>query len=114
MFVSAHYGGEDLVLKFGEGEAWKKVFGPIFIYLNSSTNSQDPLSLWEDAKNQVILIKNFHIFLVLSSITCIPKIVMNMNIVLRSCSLNYDVMSHYSCNEINQEIILDTILLRLK
>ncbi|XP_057773240.1 probable rhamnogalacturonate lyase B isoform X1 [Salvia miltiorrhiza] len=56
MFVSAHYGGEDLVLKFGEGEAWNKVFGPVFIYLNS-TNSQpqqDPLSLWEDAKQQAL------------------------------------------------------------
>ncbi|KAH6788535.1 Rhamnogalacturonate lyase family protein [Perilla frutescens var. frutescens] len=56
MFVSAHYGGEDLVLKFGVGEPWKKVFGPIFIYLNS-TNSQpqpDPLSLWADAKKQAL------------------------------------------------------------
>ncbi|KAL0368865.1 UNVERIFIED_CONTAM: hypothetical protein Scaly_1105400 [Sesamum calycinum] len=53
MFVSAHYGGEDVVLKFEEGEAWKKVFGPIFMYLNSGTNGSNPLSLWEDAKEQV-------------------------------------------------------------
>ena len=58
MFVSAHYGGEDLVVKFGEGEAWKKVFGPVFIYLNSikpqgEGEEEDPLSLWKDAKQQV-------------------------------------------------------------
>ncbi|XP_021903474.1 probable rhamnogalacturonate lyase B [Carica papaya] len=53
MFLSAHYAGEDMVLKFKAGEAWKKVFGPVFIYLNSLLdNSYDPLSLWEDAKQQ--------------------------------------------------------------
>ncbi|KAL2242188.1 UNVERIFIED_CONTAM: hypothetical protein Sindi_0336800 [Sesamum indicum] len=52
MFVSAHYGGEDVVLKFEEGEAWKKVFGPIFMYLNSVTNGSNPFLLWEDAKEQ--------------------------------------------------------------
>ncbi|KAL8487815.1 hypothetical protein ACS0TY_024217 [Phlomoides rotata] len=52
MFVSAHYGGEDLVVKFGEGEAWKKVFGPVFIYINSTQS--DPLSLWGDAKHQAL------------------------------------------------------------
>ncbi|XP_047976988.1 rhamnogalacturonate lyase-like [Salvia hispanica] len=59
MFVSAHYGGEDLVVKFGEGEAWKKVFGPVFIYLNSikpqgEGEEEDPLSLWKDAKQQAL------------------------------------------------------------
>ncbi|XP_051126644.1 probable rhamnogalacturonate lyase B [Andrographis paniculata] len=52
MFVSAHYGGEDVVIKFEEGEAWKKVFGPIFMYLNSTADGADPLTLWEDAKSQ--------------------------------------------------------------
>ncbi|KAL7085417.1 hypothetical protein ACP275_14G280900 [Erythranthe tilingii] len=53
MFVSAHYGGEDVVLKFGEGESWKKVFGPVFFYLNSGAQDDDiTLSLWEDAKRQ--------------------------------------------------------------
>ncbi|KAI3460079.1 hypothetical protein Pfo_016742 [Paulownia fortunei] len=54
MFVSAHYGGEDVVLKFGEGEPWKKVFGPVFVYLNSALQGANPLSLWEDAKEQVL------------------------------------------------------------
>ena len=53
MFVSAHYGGNDVVIKFGEGEQWKKVFGPIFMYLNSTSTGEDPLTLWDDAKNQV-------------------------------------------------------------
>ncbi|KAL6511177.1 hypothetical protein OROHE_020546 [Orobanche hederae] len=53
MFVSAHYGGEDLVVRLGEGEAWKKVFGPVFVYLNSAVQGANPLSLWEDAKLQV-------------------------------------------------------------
>ncbi|CAI9266407.1 unnamed protein product [Lactuca saligna] len=54
MFVSAHYGGNDLVIKFDEGEAWKKVFGPVFMYLNSTSTSEDPITLWEDAKNQML------------------------------------------------------------
>lgn len=54
MFVSTHYGGEDLVVKFGEGEKWKKVFGPVFIYLNSvPKDKNDAASLWNDAKEQV-------------------------------------------------------------
>ncbi|XP_055834422.1 probable rhamnogalacturonate lyase B isoform X2 [Solanum dulcamara] len=55
MFHSAHYAGEDLVPKFGQGETWKKVFGPVFIYLNSVTSGEDPLTLWEDAKKQMLL-----------------------------------------------------------
>ena len=57
MFLSAHYGGEDLVLKLKPDEPWKKVFGPIFIYLNSVSSEEDPLWLWEDAKNQVRTLK---------------------------------------------------------
>lgn len=53
MFLSAHYAGEDLVPKFEEGEPWKKVFGPVFIYLNSVVEGEDPFRLWEDAKTQV-------------------------------------------------------------
>ena len=40
-------------MKFEEGEAWKKVFGPVFIYLNSFPKEVDPLLLWHEAKNQV-------------------------------------------------------------
>ncbi|KAI3685810.1 hypothetical protein L6452_35069 [Arctium lappa] len=54
MFVSAHYAGNDLVIKFGEGEQWKKVFGPVFMYLNSTSTGEDPLTLWNDAKNQML------------------------------------------------------------
>ncbi|KAK4747513.1 hypothetical protein SAY87_014099 [Trapa incisa] len=52
VFVSAHYSGEDLVMEFGPDEAWKKVFGPVFVYLNSLPPEGDPISLWEDAKQQ--------------------------------------------------------------
>ncbi|KAM3736455.1 hypothetical protein ACB098_10G165000 [Castanea mollissima] len=54
MFLSAHYAGQDLVPKFRAGEPWKKVFGPIFIYLNSTSDGDDPLLLWEDAKIQMM------------------------------------------------------------
>lgn len=53
MFLSAHYSGEDLVLKLKQGEAWKKVFGPVFFYINTLLDTNDPLWLWEDAKEQV-------------------------------------------------------------
>ncbi|CAI9116111.1 OLC1v1017179C1 [Oldenlandia corymbosa var. corymbosa] len=53
MFVSTHYGGEDLVIKFGKGEPWKKVFGPVFIYLNCVSDQADALTLWDDAKRQM-------------------------------------------------------------
>ncbi|KAJ4701498.1 Rhamnogalacturonate lyase family protein [Melia azedarach] len=54
VFLSAHYSGEDLVPKFSAGEAWKKVFGPVFVYCNSTSDGDDPLSLWQDAKQQTI------------------------------------------------------------
>ncbi|KAJ0984372.1 hypothetical protein J5N97_002728 [Dioscorea zingiberensis] len=54
MFVSNHYAGEGLNPKFRKGEHWKKVFGPIFVYLNSSPNKQSAKSmLWNDAKVQM-------------------------------------------------------------
>ncbi|CAI0549647.1 unnamed protein product [Linum tenue] len=55
-FISAHYSGEDLVPKIGDGEEWEKVFGPVFMYFNTTPvdASEDPkASLWEDAKAQV-------------------------------------------------------------
>ncbi|XP_023001852.1 probable rhamnogalacturonate lyase B isoform X1 [Cucurbita maxima] len=52
VFISAHYTGEDLVPKIGAGEAWKKVFGPVFIYLNSTYDFSDAFQLWEDGKSQ--------------------------------------------------------------
>ncbi|KAL0324958.1 UNVERIFIED_CONTAM: hypothetical protein Sradi_5065100, partial [Sesamum radiatum] len=53
IFVTSHYAGEDLILKFQPGEIWKKVFGPVFIYLNSVSDPDDALSLWSDAKEQM-------------------------------------------------------------
>ncbi|XP_052188166.1 probable rhamnogalacturonate lyase B [Diospyros lotus] len=53
MFVSAHYGGEDLALRFEAGEPWKKVFGPVFIYLNTLQEETNPFWLWQDAKEQM-------------------------------------------------------------
>ncbi|GMN40187.1 hypothetical protein TIFTF001_009412 [Ficus carica] len=54
IFHSTHYSGEDLILQFGPSEPWKKVYGPVFIYLNSLLEEEpDPLQLlWEDAKKQ--------------------------------------------------------------
>ncbi|KAL5074052.1 hypothetical protein RYX36_013036 [Vicia faba] len=56
VFLSAHYSGEDLVPKFKANEAWKKVFGPVFIYANSPYNDyDDPIKLWDDAKLQMLV-----------------------------------------------------------
>ncbi|KAJ7958894.1 Rhamnogalacturonate lyase family protein [Quillaja saponaria] len=56
VFLSAHYSGEDLVPKFQTGEPWKKVFGPVFIHVNSTFVEEDPLQqLWEDAKMQMMI-----------------------------------------------------------
>ncbi|KAF0907270.1 hypothetical protein E2562_015772 [Oryza meyeriana var. granulata] len=52
MFLGTHYIGNDIVLKIKEGEYWKKVMGPVFIYLNSSPRRGDLQALWEDAKAQ--------------------------------------------------------------
>uniref|UniRef100_J3N5T6 rhamnogalacturonan endolyase n=1 Tax=Oryza brachyantha TaxID=4533 RepID=J3N5T6_ORYBR len=52
MFLGTHYVGNDIVLKIEEGEYWKKVMGPVFIYLNSSPKRGDLQALWEDAKVQ--------------------------------------------------------------
>ncbi|KAK6938055.1 Rhamnogalacturonan lyase, domain II, partial [Dillenia turbinata] len=55
MFLSGHYAGDDLVPKIRNGEPWKKVFGPVFIYLNSVWSGDDPLWLWQDAKQQMLI-----------------------------------------------------------
>ncbi|CAK9177745.1 unnamed protein product [Ilex paraguariensis] len=53
IFVTSHYAGMDLVVKFETGEIWKKVLGPVFSYLNSVPDEADALSLWDDAKEQM-------------------------------------------------------------
>uniref|UniRef100_A0A0E0F286 rhamnogalacturonan endolyase n=1 Tax=Oryza meridionalis TaxID=40149 RepID=A0A0E0F286_9ORYZ len=52
MFLGTHYVGNDIVLKIEAGEYWKKVMGPVFIYLNSNPRRGDLHSLWVDAKVQ--------------------------------------------------------------
>ncbi|KAL5074050.1 hypothetical protein RYX36_013034 [Vicia faba] len=54
VFHSTHYSGADLIMEFGVNEPWKKVFGPIFIYLNSDSDGLSPINLWEDAKHQMV------------------------------------------------------------
>ena len=54
MFTSAHYAGRDAVMIFEEGEPWKKVFGPVSVYLNSVSIDDDPLLLWQNAKEKVL------------------------------------------------------------
>lgn len=63
MFVSTHYAGRDAEMKFEDGEPWKKVFGPVFVYLNSVSNESDALQLWRDAKQQVYNTLGFIFFL---------------------------------------------------
>ncbi|KAG6702605.1 hypothetical protein I3842_07G043600 [Carya illinoinensis] len=53
MFVSNHYAGKDVEMKFEEGEPWKKVFGPIFVYVNSLSNGENASKLWKNAKEQM-------------------------------------------------------------
>ncbi|XP_057530444.1 probable rhamnogalacturonate lyase B isoform X2 [Amaranthus tricolor] len=53
MFHSAHYAGYDVTMSFQEGEPWKKVFGPYYVYLNSASDYTDFHELWEDAKHQM-------------------------------------------------------------
>ncbi|XP_057980277.1 probable rhamnogalacturonate lyase B [Malania oleifera] len=53
MFVSVHYAGKSTALQFRNGEPWKKVFGPVFMHLNSAPSDQTPSLLWNDAKAQM-------------------------------------------------------------
>ncbi|XP_047055399.1 rhamnogalacturonate lyase B-like [Lolium rigidum] len=52
MFLGTHYVGNDIVAKIDDGEHWKKVMGPVFIYLNSNPSRGSFQALWEDAKAQ--------------------------------------------------------------
>lgn len=53
MFHSAHYAGIELCPSFAAGESWKKVLGPVFIYLNSAPSATPASSLWQNAQAQV-------------------------------------------------------------
>ncbi|CAL0313195.1 unnamed protein product [Lupinus luteus] len=52
MFVSTHYAGKEVTMAFKEGETYNKVFGPVFVYLNSASSTKQSLSLWSDAVQQ--------------------------------------------------------------
>ncbi|KAH7414753.1 hypothetical protein KP509_14G009000 [Ceratopteris richardii] len=54
VFHSGHYVGTSLYAQFRNGEAWRKVFGPVRIYLNTSQENDLEVDLWEDAKRQNI------------------------------------------------------------
>lgn len=59
MFFSGHYADRPAGVRLQNGEAWKKVLGPVFIYLNSglglgSGSRNDSSVLWQDANRQVI------------------------------------------------------------
>ncbi|XP_039009632.1 rhamnogalacturonate lyase-like [Hibiscus syriacus] len=56
MFTSTHYTGTDMNVFYKNGEPWKKVFGPVFIYLNSAASDPNQgyrKTLWNDAKRQL-------------------------------------------------------------
>lgn len=44
---------------FEDGEPWKKVLGPLFVYANSASNDSDWHQLWDDAKQQVFALVTF-------------------------------------------------------
>ena len=51
VFQGTHYVGDGIVARIKDGEYWKKVMGPVFVYLNSNPAAKgDPRALWEDAK----------------------------------------------------------------
>ncbi|KAF8391533.1 hypothetical protein HHK36_023838 [Tetracentron sinense] len=52
MCHGTHYIGLDMVTHFEEGETWRKVLGPFFVYLNSTSNLSNAFNLWIDAKKQ--------------------------------------------------------------
>nr|DAD23394.1 TPA_asm: hypothetical protein HUJ06_024857 [Nelumbo nucifera] len=51
MLHGTHYIGKDMVAHF-KGEAWTKVLGPFFVYLNSTPDESNAHDLWVDAKRQ--------------------------------------------------------------
>ncbi|XP_019447183.1 PREDICTED: uncharacterized protein LOC109350396 [Lupinus angustifolius] len=52
MFMSTHYAGKNVAMSFGQGETYKKVFGPFYTYLNSASSDAQFRSLWSDAVQQ--------------------------------------------------------------
>lgn len=53
MLHGSHYIGNGMVAHFEQGEVWRKVFGPFFVYLNATKDISQSYNLWTDAKKQV-------------------------------------------------------------
>ncbi|XP_028754581.1 probable rhamnogalacturonate lyase B [Neltuma alba] len=53
MFMSMHLAGKEAAMEFQEGETYKKVFGPVFVYLNSISSNANAQTLWRDAVQQM-------------------------------------------------------------
>lgn len=51
-FITAHYAGKHTPPTFQTEEYWKKVFGPVFVYINSGNSNSHPQLLWSDANRQ--------------------------------------------------------------
>ncbi|KAG7544659.1 Galactose mutarotase-like domain superfamily [Arabidopsis suecica] len=51
MFTSVHYAGVDMNTIYKSKEPWRKMFGPVFVYLNSASSRN---LLWTDAKRQMV------------------------------------------------------------
>lgn len=54
-FMTNHYSGKDVTTVFSDGESWKKVFGPVLVYVNKASTGRDHSALWEDAKRQMLV-----------------------------------------------------------
>ncbi|KAL6560102.1 hypothetical protein OROHE_006340 [Orobanche hederae] len=52
VFFSGHYASPTFGVRLRNGEHWKKVFGPVFMYLNADS-SNNSSTIWEDAKKQM-------------------------------------------------------------
>ncbi|KAK9267180.1 hypothetical protein L1049_009600 [Liquidambar formosana] len=52
MLHGKHFIGEEILAHFEKGETWRKVFGPFFVYLNSTPKVSNAHNLWTDAKKQ--------------------------------------------------------------
>lgn len=56
MFASTHYTGTEMDVLYKTGESWKKVLGPVFMYLNSASLDKTRhyrKALWDDANRQL-------------------------------------------------------------
>ncbi|KAK7361048.1 hypothetical protein VNO77_03075 [Canavalia gladiata] len=50
---TTHYAGKEVTMAFQEGEPFRKVYGPVFAYLNSVSSGHDSQALWTDAVRQL-------------------------------------------------------------